>query len=222
MRGRLRCLTTNSNAPVVCIQNARGSSPLSFTGQRPIAILKASEESQSPRTVTARRGHGEGSVYRDAANGTRIGAISLGWRPDGSRIRRKVTGRTKTEVREKLKKLQAEADAGLKTSASYTVAKAVDDWAAEASDGLADKLSGHMWTRLAAGPLWQDTGLVFTTSLGTPLDASHVRRGCGTRSRQFRVRRGRRGERPPGRACQFPNDRDDLAPRAPPGYHHRR
>src|SRR6478752_7686504 len=41
--------------------------------------------------------------------------------------------------REKLKKLQAEADAGLKTSASYTVAKAVDDWAAEALDGLADE-----------------------------------------------------------------------------------
>jgi hypothetical protein len=65
-----------------------------------------------------------------------VGASSLGWRPDGSRIRRKVTGRTKTEVREKLKKLQAEADTGLKTSASYTVAKAVDDWAAEALDGL--------------------------------------------------------------------------------------
>jgi len=87
----------------------------------------------------ARRGHGEGSVYRDAANGNWVGAISLGYRPDGSRIRRKVTGRTKTEVRDKLKKLQAEADAGLKTSASYTVAKAVDDWAAEALDGLAVK-----------------------------------------------------------------------------------
>ena len=54
-------------------------------------------------------------------------------------MRRKVTGRTKTEVREKLKKLQAEAEAGLKTSASYTVSKAVDDWAAEALDGLTDK-----------------------------------------------------------------------------------
>src|ERR1700747_989141 len=90
-------------------------------------------------TAPSRRGHGEGSVYRYAANGTWVGAISLGWRPDGSRIRRKVTGRTKTEVREKLKKLRAEADAGLKTSANYTVAKGVDDWAAEALDGLADK-----------------------------------------------------------------------------------
>lgn len=35
---------------------------------------------------------------------------------------------------------------GLKTSAAYTVAKAVDNWTAEALDGLADKLSGHMWT----------------------------------------------------------------------------
>jgi len=58
-----------------------------------------------------------------------------------------VTGRTKTEVREKLKRLQAEADAGLKTSASYTLAKTVDDWAAEALDGLATRPSGHMWTR---------------------------------------------------------------------------
>jgi integrase len=34
--------------------------------------------------------------------------------------------------------------------------------------------------RLAARPLWQDTGLVFTSSLGTPLDASHVRRDFRT------------------------------------------
>ena len=89
--------------------------------------------------TSARRGHGEGSIYRDEANGTWVGAISLGWRPDGKRIRRKVTGRTKTEVRDKLKKLQAEAGAGLRTSASYTLAKAVEDWAAEALDGLAPK-----------------------------------------------------------------------------------
>ncbi|MGH3200022.1 MAG: hypothetical protein ACRDOH_30245 [Streptosporangiaceae bacterium] len=104
----------------------------------PIAVRKITATGPE-RRVSARRGHGEGSVYRYAANGTWVGAISLGWRPDGSRIRRKVTGRTKTEIRDKLKKLQAEADAGLKTSASYTLSKAVDDWAAEALDGLAAK-----------------------------------------------------------------------------------
>jgi hypothetical protein len=79
-------------------------------------------------TATARRGHGEGSIYRDAANGTWVGAISLGWRPDGTRIRRKVTGRTKADLQEKLKRLRAEAGAGVKTSASCTLAKAVNDW----------------------------------------------------------------------------------------------
>jgi hypothetical protein len=64
---------------LVCIQKARGSSPLSSTGQRPHAILRPAKQSQtksqSRRTIrhmtaTARRGHGEGPVYRDAANGT--------------------------------------------------------------------------------------------------------------------------------------------------------
>ena len=89
--------------------------------------------------TSVRRGHGEGSIYWDEANGTWVGAISLGWRADSKRIRRKVTGRTKTEVREKLKQVKAEAEAGLKTSASYTLSKALDDWAAEALGGLADK-----------------------------------------------------------------------------------
>src|ERR1700744_1556258 len=35
---------------LVCIQKARGSSPLSSTGQRPSAISKASKQSQSQRT----------------------------------------------------------------------------------------------------------------------------------------------------------------------------
>jgi hypothetical protein len=87
----------------------------------------------------ARRGHGEGSVYRDAANGTWVGAISLGWRPDGARIRRKVTGRTKTEVRDKLKKLQAETEAGLKTSASIRCPRPWMTGPLRPWTGLADK-----------------------------------------------------------------------------------
>jgi len=34
--------------------------------------------------------------------------------------------------------------------------------------------------RLAAGELWQETGLVFTTTVGTALDAANVRRGFRT------------------------------------------
>ena len=79
--------------------------------------------------ITARRrGHGEDAIYFDAAKNRYVGAISLGFGPDGKRIRRKVTGRTKPEVRDKLKAAHAELDRGLHTSATYTVRQAVDDW----------------------------------------------------------------------------------------------
>jgi hypothetical protein len=57
-----------------------------------------------------------------------VGAISLGFGSDGKRLRRKVTGQTKQEVRDKLKTAHAELDRGLHTSATYTVRRAVDDW----------------------------------------------------------------------------------------------
>jgi hypothetical protein len=68
-----------------------------------------------------RRGHGEDAIYFDAAKSRYVGAISLGYTPEGKRIRRKVTGRTKQEVRDKLKALHQELDAGIRSSAGYTV-----------------------------------------------------------------------------------------------------
>jgi len=79
-------------------------------------------------TPSRRRGHGEDAIYFDAAKDRYIGAVSLGFGPDGKRTRRKVSGRTKAEVRDKLKALHAELDRGLRTSAAYTVRQAVDDW----------------------------------------------------------------------------------------------
>lgn len=76
------------------------------------------------KAATARRrGHGEDSLYFDAANNRWTGAVSLGHSADGRRrIRRKVTGRTKTEVRDKLRALRLELDAGIRPSPSYTMA----------------------------------------------------------------------------------------------------
>jgi integrase len=79
-------------------------------------------------TAQRRRGHGEDAIYLDPAKNRYVGAVSLGFGPDGKRLRRKVTGRTKQEVRDKLKALHAELDRGLRTSATYTVRQAVDDW----------------------------------------------------------------------------------------------
>src|SRR5690242_20336121 len=90
-------------------------------------------------TPTRRRGHGEDAIYFDAAKNRYVGAISIGFGPDGKRLRRKVTGRTKTEVRDKLKAAHAELNRGLHTSATYTVQHAVDDWLEGGLQGRADR-----------------------------------------------------------------------------------
>ena len=79
-------------------------------------------------TTARRRGYGEDAIYFDEAKNRYVGAISLGFGSDGKRIRRKVTGRTKQDVKDKLKAMHAELDRGLHTSATYTVRRAVDDW----------------------------------------------------------------------------------------------
>jgi integrase len=84
-----------------------------------------------------RRGFGEDAVYFDAANNHWTGAVSLGYSADGSRrIRRKVTGRTKTEVRNKLKALHRDLDTGIRPSPTYTMAACIEDWL---SQGLAGR-----------------------------------------------------------------------------------
>ena len=89
-------------------------------------------------TRTKRRAHGDDAIYFAADKNRYVGAISLGYGPDGRRVRRKVTGRTKQEVRDKLKALHAELDSGVRSSATYTVERAVADWLAEGLDGRSE------------------------------------------------------------------------------------
>jgi len=77
-----------------------------------------------------RRGHGEDSIYWDSSKHRYVGAVSLGFAPAGTRIRRKVTGRTKAEVRSKLRELHQEVDSGLPPRQGYTMSDALDDWLA--------------------------------------------------------------------------------------------
>jgi hypothetical protein len=81
-----------------------------------------------------RRGHGEDSIYFDRANNCYVGAVSLGHKA-GKRVRRKITGRTKTEVKAKLRQLRHELDSGVRSSATYTVGNALDDWLASGLSG---------------------------------------------------------------------------------------
>jgi hypothetical protein len=86
----------------------------------------------------ARRGYGEDGIYfdhradcRDSALhktciGRWRGVVSLGF---------DAGGKTKAEVKDKLKALHSELDAGLRTAQGYTVEKAVADWLDEGCRG---------------------------------------------------------------------------------------
>ena len=107
-------------------------------------------------TAARRRGHREDAIYFDATKNRYVGAVSLGFGPDGKRNRRKVTGRTKQEVRDKLKMLHAELDRGLRTSSAYTVGQAVDDWLEGGLPGRSERT--HSVYREALTPLMRQIG----------------------------------------------------------------
>lgn len=75
----------------------------------------------------------EGSIYEEGDGWT--GAISLGFASSGKRKRLKRKGKTKTEVRDKLIEAVQDLEAGVKTSANYTVGDAVQDWLAKGLKG---------------------------------------------------------------------------------------
>jgi len=60
-------------------------------------------------------------------------------RPDGKRIRPRVSGQTKTIVQDRLKKLHEDLDAGLQTSQGYTIRRAAEDWLRDGLTGRSAK-----------------------------------------------------------------------------------
>jgi integrase len=106
--------------------------------------------------MAKRRGWGEDSIHfehrggpchdpgrHNGCPGIWRGAVSLGYTADGQhRMRRKVSGRTKTAVKDKLKALHADLDAGITPRAgysTYTVRQAAEDWLKEGLEGRSPK-----------------------------------------------------------------------------------
>src|SRR5260221_7239666 len=114
--------------------------------------------------MAARRGRSEDSIYydhtapcRDPAEHRRCtgswrGVVSLGYGPDGRRIRRKVRGQTKTEVRDKLRDLHSDIEAGIRKPAAVTVQQAAEDWLAHGLDGRSAATVRKNRDVLTAGP----------------------------------------------------------------------
>lgn len=81
--------------------------------------------------MTRRRSRGDGGVHWDARRERWIATAQLGFHPDGRRIVRKASGRTKTEAKTRLKEALRDRDDGLALGpVDYTVRDAVEDWLA--------------------------------------------------------------------------------------------
>ena len=75
-----------------------------------------------------RRERGDDGIYWDKINKCYVGTISLGYDAAGKRIRRRVRGKTKADLKDKLKELHEEINAGIRTPATYTIGECVNDW----------------------------------------------------------------------------------------------
>jgi integrase len=125
----------------------------------------------------ARRGYGEDGIYFDHAADCRDsayhrtcagrwrGVVSLGFSADGKRLRKKVSGKTRTEVKDKLRDVHAELDAGLRTQHGYTVARAAADWLTEGLPGRMKKTVDA--NKDALGPLLATIGSIPLRDLTT-------------------------------------------------------
>jgi integrase len=103
------------------------------------------------RTVNSRRGWGEDGIFfeHDApcsdpdrhrhCEGRWRGVVSLGFGPDGKRIRRKVSGKNKAIVQDRLKKLHADLESGVRATPNYTLRRAAEDWLKEGLEGRSAK-----------------------------------------------------------------------------------
>ena len=114
--------------------------------------------------LSKRRGQGEDSIYWDASKNRYVGAVSLGFSPAGTRIRKKVTGRTKTEVRDKLRELHKQVEGGLRPRRRYTVEDALEDWLAHGLDGVSARTM-TLYRGTMAKALREELGTVRLTEL---------------------------------------------------------
>jgi hypothetical protein len=90
--------------------------------------------------------------------------VSLGYGASGARVRKKVMGRTKTEVREKLKELHAQVESGVRPRRHFAVNDALDDWLETGLDGLAPA-TVTVYRGTIAKALREELGTVKLTSL---------------------------------------------------------
>ncbi|GAA3308629.1 site-specific integrase [Nonomuraea dietziae] len=90
--------------------------------------------------MTKRRSRGDGGIHWDAKRQRFIATASLGYGPDGKRIVKRGSGKTKTEALTKLKQVLRDYEDGLAVATSdSTVKDAVTYWLANGLKGRSEK-----------------------------------------------------------------------------------
>jgi integrase len=130
---------------------------------------------------TKRRARGEDSIYYDRSRDRWTGTITVGWKADGRRDRIIVRGRTKTEVKEKLRTKHTELAAGIRTPANYTVEQCLKDWLQTLNTQADSTVTGY---RIMASHL---TGLIGTVKL-VELKVRDVDFALGTLAKRLSTR----------------------------------
>src|SRR6266487_3989549 len=79
--------------------------------------------------MPSRRSRGDGGLYWDRSRQRWIAEVTVGYTPNGKRIVKKASGKTKTAAQRKLKDIIRDYEDGLAIPPyNYTVADAVRDW----------------------------------------------------------------------------------------------
>ena len=90
--------------------------------------------------MPARRSRGEGALYWDEARRRWMAAVDVGFGPEGKRRRRWVSGKTKTEAKQKLLAMRRDQSDGLPAERqTYTVRDAVESWLEHGLTGRDDR-----------------------------------------------------------------------------------
>ncbi|WP_026929829.1 site-specific integrase [Glycomyces tenuis] len=155
----------------------------------------AEDDSENRPKKKAR--HGDGTVFWDKAKGCYVGQISLGYKPDGTRLRPKAEGRTKKEVHDKLKRIREDHEAGLELGDKYTVEQACRDFlkrglpkqGASTVSGVKTHLEVHIIPGLGKAKLKRlsaDDVDDFLAGLTSKCSTSYIGRILGTLRRVIR------------------------------------
>lgn len=121
--------------------------------------------------MAARRGAGEGSVFKRKDRNLWCALVTVGKDDNGKRIRKPVYGKTKAECLEKKRALEAQAATGsVPLSGNLTIEQLLERWIREACEGKKKRSTISSYRGLAKNHINEQIGRVKLSNL----KASHV------------------------------------------------